>query len=255
MTVFTIERVAEVDSTNTVLMNRAAKSACHGNVLVADNQSGGRGQRGRRWSAAPGDAILCSVAWQFPKATPLDGLSLAVGVMLAEALDGWLPTTTLLKWPNDLLVALPEAGLRKIGGILIETVASPDAKRTAVIGFGINVRSTPPHDALAPGAIAAACLDDVAQSTLDRDVVLTRLLHTLEAGLTQFAMDGFSAFQPRWWQRRAFAEDAVVARLPDGSQLVGKITAVTERGALVLQSASGLHTLISGEVSVRGFGA
>ena len=255
MTVFSIERVNEVDSTNTVLMNRAAKSACHGHVLLADQQSAGRGQRGRRWHAAPGDAILCSVAWQFAKTKPLDGLSLAVGVMLADALDTWLPTPALLKWPNDLLVDVPGVGLRKIGGILIETVASSDATRTAVIGFGINVRSAPPPDALAPGAIAAACLADVAQSTAVRDVVLDELLRALETGLAQFAMDGFAAFQSRWWQRRAFAEDAVVARLPDGSQLVGRIAAVTERGALVLQSERGLHTLLSGEVSVRGFGA
>jgi len=80
-------------------------------------------------------------------------------------------------------------------------------------------------------------------------------LRELETGLAQFAMDGFSAFQSRWWQRRAFAQDSVVARLPDGSQLVGKIARITERGALVLQTEAGLHTLVSGEVSVRGFGA
>lgn len=255
MTVFTIEHVAEVDSTNTVLLNRAAKSACHGDVLIAERQSAGRGQRGRRWSAAPGEAILCSVAWQFAKTTPLDGLSLAVGVMLADALDAWLPAPALLKWPNDLLVPLPQAGLRKIGGILIETVASPAATRTAVIGFGINVRGSPPPDALAVDAIPAASLSDVAEPTPERGAVLTQLLRELETGLAQFAMDGFSAFQSRWWQRRAFAQDSVVARLPDGSQLVGKIASITERGALVLQSEAGLHTLVSGEVSVRGFGA
>jgi BirA family biotin operon repressor/biotin-[acetyl-CoA-carboxylase] ligase len=255
MTAFSIERVPEIDSTNTALMNRAAKSACHGHVLLADKQSAGRGQRGRQWHAASGDAILCSLAWQFAKNTPLDGLSLAVGVMLADSLDAWLPAPALLKWPNDLLVALPEAGLRKIGGILIETVASPAATRTAVIGFGINVRSAPPPDALAPNAIPAASLSDVAQPTPERGAVLTQLLHELETGLAQFAMDGFSAFQSRWWRRRAFAQDSVVARLPDGSHLVGKIASITERGGLVLQSEAGLHTLVSGEVSVRGFGA
>ena len=255
MTAFSIERVPEIDSTNTALMNRAAKSACHGHVLLADKQSAGRGQRGRQWHAASGDAILCSLAWQFAKNTPLDGLSLAVGVMLADSLDAWLPAPALLKWPNDLLVALPEAGVRKIGGILIETVASPAATRTAVIGFGINVRSAPPPDALAPDAIAAACLADVAQPTPDRDLVLNHMLRVLEMGLAKFAMDGFGAFQSRWWERRAFAADAVVARLPDGSQLMGRIAALTERGALVLRSEHGLHTLVSGEVSLRGLGA
>lgn len=251
MTIFTIERVDEVDSTNSILINRAAKKSCHGDVLVANQQSAGRGQRGRRWSASAGDAILCSVAWQFAKKMPFDGLSLAVGVMLAETLEAWLPVPVLLKWPNDLLVNGP----CKIGGILIETVASPDATRTAVIGFGINVRAAPPAALLAPGAIPAACLAELVQPWPERDVLLVDMLNALEIGLAQFAVNGFSTFRSRWWARHAFAKKSVVAQLPDGSQLVGEISAVTERGELVLLGERGLHTLISGEVSVCGLGA
>lgn len=274
MTRFNVQHVTEVDSTNTVLMQRAASAphGCHLDVLVADVQRVGRGQRGRVWQSAPGAAVLCSVAWQFARLRPLEGLSLAVGVMLAETLDAWVPTTVRLKWPNDLLVEWPHARpdamsrapreLRKLGGILIETVASADATRTAVIGFGINVSSAPidvvAQDAARESASAplpAACLTDVAPTPPTRDVVLAALLNALEQGLPQFERAGFSAFQARWWQRHAFANQAVTALLPDGTQLAGIITAITERGALVLHSERGLHTLVSGEVSLRAFGA
>jgi len=258
MAFFTVERVAEVESTNSVLLARAARSACHGQVLVADLQRAGRGQRGRVWRAAAGDAILSSVSWQFAKTAPLDGLSLAVGVVLAEALDAWVPGAVRLKWPNDLLV-VTETEAHKIGGILIETVASPDATRTAVIGFGINVRNTPPLEIAGhgdvPKPLAPICLADISHPSPPLDAVLAGLLGALALGLPQFEREGFSAFQSRWWQRRAFAQDAVVARLPDGSRITGEVSAVSERGALVVKTEHGLHTLVSGEVSLRAIGA
>ena len=103
---FSIHRVETLDSTNSQLLRWSTRLDCHRVVLVADVQTVGRGQRGRQWHAAPGEALLCSVAWQFAPAYPLDGLSLAVGVMVAEALAygvaGGEHERLRLKWPNDL---------------------------------------------------------------------------------------------------------------------------------------------------------
>ncbi len=246
---FTLHRVERIDSTNTQLLHWSAKLDCHRVALIADEQTAGRGLRGRAWHAEPGDALLCSVAWRFARHSPLDGLSLAVGVMVANALTKVLDETAAsrlsLKWPNDLLID----ETHKLSGILIETVPSSNNTRTAVIGIGINLVT--PHLALHADALPPIGLDAWTNTKNHRDEVLNRVLVALELGLTEFARGGFANFQDRWWQRCAYSEKRVTARLPDGEVVSGNIRSVTERGALVIESERGSQTLVSGEVSVR----
>jgi BirA family biotin operon repressor/biotin-[acetyl-CoA-carboxylase] ligase len=246
MTLFKRNHFASIDSTNSYLLQLAGARRCHGQVVVADQQTAGRGQRGRRWVAEPGDAVLCSIGWQFPRDQRLDGLSLAVGVMIAEALEVMAPGRLRLKWPNDLLID----ETHKLGGILIETVPGPGYTRTAVIGLGLNLRA-PPHPLVEPDALPPLGLDACRGMRSDRDEVLQRLLALLEPGLTRFADAGFAPFRDRWWSLRAFATQEVVARMPDGGVVTGRMISVTENGALVIESVDGLHTLVSGEVSLR----
>ena len=246
---FTIHRVEQIDSTNTHLLQWSAKQNCHRVALVANEQTAGRGQRGRLWHAAPGDALLCSVAWQFARHCPLDGLSLAVGVMVANALtdglDGPSASRLSLKWPNDLLID----ETYKLGGILIETVPSHGGTRTAVIGIGINLQT--PQLAPMLDALPSIGLHAWTAAENHRDELLDRVLMALEWGLSEFARGGFASFHSQWWQRGAYLAARITARLPDGEVVSGNIRSVNERGALVIESERGLHTLISGEVSVR----
>ena len=249
MSDFTIHRVNSIDSTNSQLLLWSTQLNCHRMVLVADVQTAGRGQRGRQWHAAAGDALLCSVAWQFARSCPLDGLSLAVGVMVTEALDYGIARSERerlrLKWPNDLLID----ETHKLGGILIETVASGGGTRTAVIGIGLNLR-TPVVD-LPIIALPTVGLDSWLGAKNHRDDVLNRVLTALDEGLEIFSRLGFSGFQARWWARCAYATQRVTARLPDGEVISGKMQRISDRGALMIESERGLHTLISGEVSLR----
>ena len=249
MTAFTIHRVDTIDSTNSQLLQWSTRLSCHRVALVTDVQTAGRGQRGRQWHAAPGEALLCSVAWQFARQWPLDGLSLAVGVMVAEALDCGMTCSERerlrLKWPNDLLID----DTHKLGGMLIETVASAGATRTAVIGIGLNLRT--PVIGLSATALPSIGLDQWSGTKNHRDEVLNRVLTALDEGLESFARTGFSGFQARWWARCAYAALSVAARLPDGELISGKMHSITDRGALVIESERGLHTLVSGEVSLR----
>jgi len=256
---FQIEHLATVDSTNSRLQQMALAGACHRRCLVADVQTAGRGQRGRQWLAAPGAALLFSLAWQFHRGCALDGLSLAVGVMTLDALQSLGIADLRLKWPNDILAPAPVLAqesddapptLGKLGGILIETVASGDGTRTAVIGVGLNLRSVPAATLL-PGALQPVCLDDLISAKFERDALLETLLVHYDIGLARFAQDGFAAFRNAWWRARAYGDAPLTAKLPDGSELQGYVTDVTSRGALVLASDWGLHTLVSGEVSVR----
>ncbi len=155
---FTVEVLPEIASTNSELMRRARAGQMEPVLLVAEQQTAGRGRLGRGWSSRAGDSLTFSLG--LPLAPPdWSGLSLAVGVSLAESLD----PRVLLKWPNDLW--LHDC---KLAGILIETASigeARDARRFAVIGVGVNVAerdgtglSTPPawlHEVL-PGATRRA---------------------------------------------------------------------------------------------------
>ena len=246
---FTVQFVAQTDSTNTQLLQRAARRTVHRQVLVADVQTAGRGQRGRQWQASAGDAVLMSLAWEFPRTQRLDGLSLAVGVAVRRALASHLGGRATLKWPNDVLIDESH----KLGGILIETVLGPFAKRVAVIGVGLNLRS--PRFAPALSALPSIGLEQLASDCPSRDVAVALLLAALDDALTQFSASGFAAFRDEWRATCAYADKVIVARFPDGGQISGRIVDVTAQGALVVESEAGLHTFVSGEVSLRAFGS
>lgn len=249
MTDFKIQFVAQTDSTNTQLLQRAARRSMHRQVLVADVQTAGRGQRGRQWQASAGDAVLMSVAWEFERTQRLDGLSLAVGVAVSRALAVHLGNRATLKWPNDVLIDQSH----KLAGILIETVLGPFSTRTAVIGIGLNLRS--PRLTPTAGALPSIGLDDVTGVRHSRDDVVVLLLAALNDALTQFTQSGFAAFRDEWLASYAYADKMIDARFPDGEQISGRIVDVTGQGALVIESEAGLHTFVSGEVTLRASGS
>ena len=249
MTDFKIQCVAQTDSTNTQLLQRAARRSMHRQVLVADVQTAGRGQWGRQWQASAGDAVLMSVAWEFERAHRLDGLSLAVGVAVSRALAAHLGNRAKLKWPNDVLIDESH----KLAGILIETVLGPFSARAAVIGIGLNLRS--PRLTPTVAALPSIGLDDVAGVSHSRDDVVALLLAALDHALMQFGKFGFAAFRDEWLASCAYADKMIVARFPGGDQISGRIVDVTEHGALVIESEAGLHTFFSGEVSLRALGS
>jgi BirA family transcriptional regulator, biotin operon repressor / biotin---[acetyl-CoA-carboxylase] ligase len=259
---FRHEHLADIDSTNAELLRRAQRQSVHGLALSADFQSAGRGQRGRTWRAGRGDSVLLSVAWAFPKAQRIDGLSLAVGVAVCEAIDALQCGSgrPLLKWPNDLLLATPSSSsLGKLGGILIETMSIDNDQRIAVIGMGVNVVTPETTSTVSASHVdptqelSTAALLSMASNSAEaiRERLIERLLITLSASLQQFRDHGFSAFRERWWQRRAFAEEPVQVLAPDGTTLHGRIAGLTEHGALVIDGVRGRHTLVSGTVSLR----
>ena len=147
---FDVDALDECDSTNSELMRRAERGAPSGTVIVADRQSAGRGRRGRSWLSSPETSLTFSLFWRFPgNASRLSGLSLAVGVGLARALNGLGGAGIRLKWPNDVLLARP-GEFAKLAGILIEL--SSDRRGTqAIVGIGLNL-AAPAEDLPQPAA-------------------------------------------------------------------------------------------------------
>ena len=129
-----VQVFGSVTSTNDIAMKHAEAQGRPGYVCVAEQQTAGRGRRGRPWVSPYGTNIYLSLVWDFfDGAAALEGLSLAVGVVVANALKAKGLAGVELKWPNDVLV---EGA--KLGGILLEMTGDPSGHCQVVLGVGIN---------------------------------------------------------------------------------------------------------------------
>ena len=256
--------VAETGSTNSDLLAEVRAEASAGTLfaprlLVAGRQTAGRGRHGRQWRSTAGASLTFSLAWPFAASADLSGLSLAVGVALADALDPARGGEALalgigLKWPNDLwLVGGPRVDAggaigRKLGGVLIETAPCGAEVRVAVIGVGLNVLAQAVDDA-ASGVAWLAELDAAATP----ESALQALLPGLVAALGRFERDGFAAFAEPF-----DARDLLRGRLvgsarsgdPDAA-LEGLAAGVSASGELLVETSAGTRAVRSGEVRLR----
>ena len=265
---FTVEVLPSIDSTNTELMRRARAGRCDPTLLVAEQQTAGRGRMGRAWQSDIGSSLMMSLG--LPLA-PSDwsGLSLAVGVSVAESLQPVLPPLGAgqparvgLKWPNDLWLG-GAGGDRKLGGILVETASfvspqqapslpqpptaqphpgAPSTARYVVVGIGINVLPRSGEGmSMPPGS-----LQDV-EPGLGAPAALLRIVPPLIGMLRSFEGYGFGPMQPRFAARDVLQGRAVT--LSDGT--AGTAHGVGEDGALLVHTAGGMQAITSSEISVR----
>ncbi len=242
---FVLDIRNEVDSTNSVLLQRAAAGAPSGTVLAVEWQTGGRGRLGRVWHAGVGEALIFSLLWRFARgAGALSGLSLAVGSALARALEMEGAAAIGLKWPNDVLWRG-----RKLAGILIELAGDALGPTAAVIGVGVNVRLTDATRARI--GQPAADLETVCAAAPDRNRLLARMLVQLGATLDDFARDGFAPLRAEWQRRHVFQGKRVTLTFPDGSRQAGRAGGVAEDGSFLLETRAGTRRYHSGEISLR----
>ncbi|RZS54424.1 biotin--[acetyl-CoA-carboxylase] ligase [Sphaerotilus mobilis] len=241
-----IEVLPEVGSTNTALLDRIRHGDHSPALLVAERQVAGRGRHGRPWSAAAGASLTVSVGLTM---TPADwsGLSLAVGLALAEALHPRIG----LKWPNDLWLRDAD---RKLGGILIETVSSgtgADAHaRPVVIGIGLNIAAQPP-DADAGGAAPVYGSGYAGLAELIPGMTAPEALHRIALplwrALQAYERDGLGPLLAAWSSR-----DVLAGRPVQAGVVQGRADGIAADGSLRILSADGTFaTVHSGEVSVR----
>lgn len=245
---FDVDALAECESTSTLLLERAAHGAPAGSVLVADRQTAGRGRRGRHWQSDPESSLTFSLLWRFDGGVErLSGLSLAVGVAVARALEACGAAGVALKWPNDVL-HLDAQRHAKLGGILVELQGERHSM-LAVIGIGLNLRApaVPAADLAYPAAGLAQALPELPE----RHDLLARLLIELADVLDRFGRDGFAALRDEWQARNAW-QDAPVRLLHDGRvEKEGVCRGADADGALLVETAAGIERCLSGDLSLR----
>ncbi len=237
---FIIHHYPTLGSTNDQLKQMA--DAPEFTCVTADAQTAGRGRRDRTWHSAPGDGLYLSVLLRpqlAPERIPL--LSLMCAVALSETIARYNLAGTDIKWPNDVL-----ARERKLSGILIEGIAGADAPRIiAGLGVNLNHRDFPPELEPTATSLALECgrQVDVAEFRDHLLVGLARWYETLRHG------DGHSILH-RWQQLSSYARDKKIVVTLDDEQLSGVTVGLTESGALLVRTASGVtRTIMAGEVA------
>ncbi|MCT6778729.1 biotin--[acetyl-CoA-carboxylase] ligase [Streptomyces rubiginosohelvolus] len=237
-----LEVVESTGSTNTDLAERArAGAAAEGTVLVAEEQTAGRGRLERSWTAPPRSGLFFSVYLE-PGDIPVERwgwVPLLAGVAAATGLAKSAGVDMSLKWPNDLLVTV-EGEERKTGGILGEFAGDG-----IVVGLGINV-SLRAGELPAPTAGSLALAGAV---STDRETLLRAVLRSMEHWYGAWkAADGDAAasgLQAAYAAGCATLDRAVRAELPGGASLVGEAVAIDGDGRLVLSTEDGLQQPVS----------
>lgn len=238
-----LEVAWSLDSTNSELLRRKAPERGV-DVLLAEQQTGGRGRRGRLWASPIAANLYLSLSRQFSGGLArLGGVSLIVGVAVAEALRHAGYDAVGVKWPNDLL-----AHGRKLGGILVEGGGEHGGPVRAVIGIGINVRMPSPVATAIdqPWTDLAALADGVPS----RNTLAAQVLDTLLPALDAFDRDGLPAFLARYAALDVLAGHAVTVHGPQGDEQ-GVADGIGDDGALRVNMGQVMRLVHAGDVSVR----
>lgn len=214
-------------------------------AVVAECQRQGRGRRGRQWQSPFAANLYLSVRYSLAcGVTGLGGLSLAVGVAVAQTLASHCPgLSPVLKWPNDIWV-----NGAKLGGILVEVAGEMDGQVTVVVGVGINAGMTPDQ------------AREIDQSWTDlaselgvappRTPLAAALLKAVISMLEQFSKEGFAPFVAAF-EALDSCLDAPVTVQSGERQLMGVARGVSPEGALLLEQQGSLQEIHGGEVSLR----
>jgi len=233
-----LEVVPVIGSTNDRARELLVEADGDGAVVVADEQTAGRGRRGRTWQSPPGRNLYLSVAL-VPALAAVDAWRLGLATALAVAGACETVARIDLKWPNDVVAA---GDGRKVAGLLVETMVESDRLRGAVLGIGINVnwrRSEMPAD-LREGASSLA---DVRGASVDREELLGRLLDTLETEVA--AVEAGISPLARYRARCSTLGATVEVQTADGL-VTGRALDLDSSGALVVEDGDGRRHVVSG---------
>ena len=233
-----------VTSTNDIARQLAEQRNASGTVILAEQQTAGRGRRGRRGVSPMGRNLYLSVVWGFEGGVrAIEGLSLAVGVAVRRALVSHGIEDLTFKWPNDLYWEY-----KKLGGILLEVLGDPAGFCQVVIGVGINLNMS--RDDAGEIGQDWADIKDIAKKSLSRNALAGAVISELFDMLTDYDRLGFSAYRDEWRQYDAFSDQPVTLMLMDRA-IDGVARGVDASGGLLVEVNGELQTFTGGEISMR----
>jgi BirA family transcriptional regulator, biotin operon repressor / biotin---[acetyl-CoA-carboxylase] ligase len=237
----------ELESTQRAAAELAVRGAIHGEVVVAEQQTAGRGRMGRQWHSPPGVNFYGTFILRpdIPLAQAAL-LSLVAGVAVAETMELVAPRIVALKWPNDVWL-----GGRKAGGMIAEAVTDSHQRLACVLlGIGMNLN-------LAPENIPPE-LRDRATSVMaatgrpcDRIELAGELFSRLESRYMETMSGGFAAVRPVW-ERYSALNGRSVTIIDGHNRIAGRVRGIGPDGALLLDADGQIVRILAGDVSVQG---
>jgi BirA family biotin operon repressor/biotin-[acetyl-CoA-carboxylase] ligase len=237
----TLHCYEELPSTSDLAKELAEQGAAHGEVVVADRQTAGRGRRGRPWVSPPGRNLYLSAVLR-PQLPPqrASELTLVASLAVCDACRQ-AGVEAGIKWPNDVLFAD-----RKLAGILTEMASDPDAVQWVVLGVGVNLNAQP-QDFPADLRGSATSLAIERGQVVPRALFAAALLSVLERWLDRHAEEGFGPVR-RAWRERSVTLGREVRVEVDGEAVEGVAEDLDEGGSLIVRSAGRLVRVLSGDV-------
>lgn len=231
-----------IDSTNQYLLDRLS-SLQSGDACIAEYQQAGRGRRGRKWFSPFGANLYLSMYWRLEQGPAAAiGLSLVIGIVMAEVLHDLGADQVRVKWPNDLYLQD-----RKLAGILVELTGKTGDAAQIVIGAGIN---------LAMRRVESEVVNQgwinlqEAGIKIDRNQLAVRLINELRVALEQFEKEGLSPFLARWEKLDNFIHRPVKLIIGE-REIYGVSRGIDEQGALLLEQNGAIKAWVGGEISLR----
>jgi len=239
-----LEMFWSCDSTNDELAARAAQGAAEGTLVVAEEQTAGRGRRGRSWHSPAGENLYFSLLLRpDARAGGMAPLSLLAGAALARSLAD-LGFSPRLKWPNDVLLD-SQAGCRKVAGILAEMASAKEQVRHIVLGIGINVNSRCFPAEIESRATSLALVRDRA---VDRSSVLAAFLNEFEPMYDELLAHGPIPGLAVWRRFALLGQPCFVDRA--AGRIEGIAASVDDSGALLVETPNGdVVSVHAGEVN------
>ncbi|MEZ8131989.1 bifunctional biotin--[acetyl-CoA-carboxylase] ligase/biotin operon repressor BirA [Enterovibrio norvegicus] len=237
----TFSLVPVIDSTNQYLLDRVGQLTS-GTSCLAEYQQAGRGRRGRVWFSPYGANLYLSMYWRLDAGMAAAmGLSLVVGVSMAETLNKLGAEGVKVKWPNDLYWQD-----KKLAGILVEMTGQAGDAAHLVIGMGLNV-SMPETDSVDQ---QWANLKDTLSALPDKNTLAAALINGVIDALKEYEVSGMNGFVERWDKFDNFKGRAVKLILGE-REVKGIARGINEQGALMLETEAGITPYLGGEISLR----
>lgn len=231
-----------IDSTNQYLLDRLSELQS-GDACVAEYQQAGRGRRGRKWFSPFGSNLYLSMYWRLEQGPAAAiGLSLVIGIVIAEVLQSLGADKVRVKWPNDLYLQD-----RKLSGILVELTGKTGDAAQIVSGAGINLMMRRVEsDVVNQGWISL----QEAGISIDRNTLAACLIKELRAGFKLFENEGLAPYLSRWEKLDNFINRPVKLIIGD-KEVLGISRGIDAQGALLLEQDGITKPWIGGEISLR----
>ncbi len=230
-----------IDSTNQYLLDHIG-SYPSGSVCLAEYQENGRGRRGRKWHSPFGANLYLSIYWQLDSGiTAAMGVSLVVGVAIAETLTELGVPELKLKWPNDVYWKG-----RKLGGILIEMSGQTGESANLVIGLGLNI-SMSEHAEIDQDWVSLSMIEPL---LTNKNALTISLISAIHKALSLYEIEGMSSFLEKWKRFDHFYQKPV--KLIAGNKTINGISkGIDQQGALILDIDGDISSFVAGEISLR----